>query len=198
MLVSAYLGQYPEKVHHAVLAEPGFLTTEFAEKWAEQTRLRLSASILYHFLKTKFEALHINGPDEHAADDYFPHQMNLYSGGDHPQAGYYCEGDVPDEEGTWRFGAAASEALFQQAVDADGNFDINLVAEVENFENTVLFIAGECQKVIGAEWQKGQMEFFPSAELVVIPHAGHEMFAENPETSIAVVREYLNSPAQLP
>jgi pimeloyl-ACP methyl ester carboxylesterase len=40
------------------------------------------------------------------------------------------------------------------------------------------------------------MEFFPSAELAVIPDAGHEMFAENPEESIAAVRAYLNAPAR--
>ena len=32
MLASAYLGQYPEKVDHAVLAEPGFLTSEFRRR----------------------------------------------------------------------------------------------------------------------------------------------------------------------
>lgn len=196
MLASAYLGQHPDKVSHAVLAEPGFLTSGYAEKWAEATKLRFSTGILYHLLKTKFEALHVNGPDDHAADDYFAHQMNLYQGSDHPQAGYYCEGDVPDKEGSWRFGTQASDALFQQAIDADGNFDINLIAGVENFNNKVLFIAGECQKVIGVEWQKRQMEFFPHAELATIPDAGHEMFAENAVASIATVREYLNEPAQ--
>jgi len=77
MLTSAYLGQHPEKVDHAVLAEPGFLTSEFAEKFAEATRIRLTPGVLYHFLKTKFESLHVKGPDDHAADDYFGYQMNI-------------------------------------------------------------------------------------------------------------------------
>ena len=156
--------------------------------------MRFSMDLLYHFLKTKFESMHINGPDDHASDDYFAHQMNLYQGSDHPQTGYRCEGETPKESESWRFGTGANDALFQQAIDADGNFDINLVAGVENFDNTVLFIAGECQTVIGAEWQQGQMEFFPSAELTIIPDAGHEMFLENPEASIEVVRAYLKTP----
>jgi proline iminopeptidase len=45
MLVSAYLGQQPEKVDHAVLAEPGFLTSEFAEEWAEEFAENPEASI---------------------------------------------------------------------------------------------------------------------------------------------------------
>jgi len=196
MLASAYLGQHPEKVNHAVLAEPGFLTTEFAEKWAEETGYNFSPGVIYHLLKTKFQALHVKGPDDHASDDYSGYQMNMYQGSDHPQAGYRCEGGGPGEGESWRFGARANDSLFQQAVDADGNFDINLVDGVEGFTNKVLFIAGECQMVIGVEWQKRQMEFFPNAELAVIPDAGHEMFAENPEASIAAVREYLNAPAQ--
>lgn len=77
MLASAYLGQQPEKVDHAVLAEPGFLTSEFAEKWAEETAIRFSPGLLYHFLKTKFESLHVKGPDDHASDDYFGYQRSL-------------------------------------------------------------------------------------------------------------------------
>ena len=40
------------------------------------------------------------------------------------------------------------------------------------------------------------MAFFPNAELAVIPDAGHEMFAENPEESLAVVRAYLQTPVE--
>ncbi|MFC1997815.1 alpha/beta fold hydrolase [Chloroflexota bacterium] len=196
MLASAYLGQYPDKVSHAVLAEPGFLTSEFAEKWTEETKMNFSSGLISYFLKTKFESLHVNSPDEHASDDYFAHQFNLYQGDDHPLVGYYCEGDTPKENVSWRSGTAANDALFQEAVDADGNFDINLVEGVEYFSNKVLFMTGECQTVIGADFQKAQMGFFPNAELAVIPDAGHEMFSENPEASLAAVRGYLNAPAQ--
>jgi proline iminopeptidase len=196
MLASAYLGQYPEKVNHAVLAEPGFLTTEFAEEWAEGTKMKYSVPLLYYFLKTKFESLHVKGPDPDAANDYFVHQWNLYPGSDHPQIGYYCAGDIPDSEASWRSGTQASSALFQEALDASGNFDINLAAGVEHFSNKVLFMTGECQTVIGADFQSRQMELFPNAELAVIPGAGHEMFLENPEASVAVVRAYLHAPAR--
>lgn len=196
MLASAYLGQYPEKVDHAVLAEPGFLTPEFAKEWAEATAIRFSPGLLYYFVKTKFESLHVKGPDDQAADDYFGYQMNMYQGSDHPQAGYQCEGGGPGEGEFWRPGTRVADSFLQQAVDADGNFNISLVDGVEGFTNKVLFMAGECQKVIGVEWQKRQMEYFPNAELAVIPSAGHEMFAENPEASVTVVREYLHAPVQ--
>jgi proline iminopeptidase len=196
MLASAYLGQYPEKVDHAVLAEPGFLTAEFAEKLTEATAMRFSPGTLYYFVKTKFEALHVKGPDDQAADDYFGYQLNMYQGSDHPQAGYRCEGGGPGEEESWRPGVQVADRFFQQAVDANGNFTISMVDGVEEFTNKVLFMTGECQKVIGVEWQKRQMEYFPNAELAVIPDAGHEMFIENPAASITAVRAYLDAPVR--
>ena len=196
MLASAYMGQFPEKIDHVILAEPGFLTSELAEKFTQATRIHFSGSLLAYFLKTQFESLHVDGPDEHASKDYFVHQWNLYPGSDHPQAGFRCQGDTPKESETWRFGSATSNAFFQQAVDEDGNFVTNFVTGVENFEKKVLFMTGECQTVIGADWQSQQMEFFPDAELVVIPNAGHEMFFENPGVSLEVVRAYLSVPAR--
>ncbi len=193
MLASAYLGQYPEKVDHVVLAEPGFLTAEFLQRFFEQVQVKFTPGVTTYFLKTRFEALHVMGIDEHAMDDYFGRHFNLYQGEDHPQAGYYCPGAKPDPEGSWRFGAVADASMKSEAIDAEGNITLNLVAGVENFTDKVLFIAGECQTVIGADWQREQMVFFPNAELVVIPDAGHEMFKENPADSIAAVREYLNN-----
>jgi proline iminopeptidase len=196
MLASAYLGQHPEKVDHAVLAEPGFLTTEFAVGFMENTRLKFSPAVIYHFLITKLESLHVRSVDDQAMDDYFGYHINMFQGDDHPQAGYYCPGDKPDLEGGWRFGAVAASSIQSEAIDAEGHVDLNLVEGVENFTNRVLFMTGECQTIIGEAWQREQMEFFPSASLVVIPDAGHEMFKENTEASISAVRAYLASPAQ--
>jgi proline iminopeptidase len=193
MLASAYLGRYPQKIDHVVLAEPGFLNSNFAEEWAAGTQMRFSPGVLYYFLKTKFESMHVKEPDDQAADDYFGHQINLYQGDDHPQASYYCQGDKPNENVSWRFGAAAGNAISQEAVDQDGNFDVNLAEGVENFTDTVLFMTGECQQLIGVDFQNRQMALFPSAELAVIPNAGHEMFFENPEASVEAVRAYLNA-----
>jgi proline iminopeptidase len=196
MLASAYLGQHPEKVDHAVLAEPGFLTSALAQEWAAATATSYSPSVLFYLAKTQFEALHVRGPDDQAADDYLAFHMNLYQGSDHPMAGYRCDGGRPSEDEGWRNGARVAGSLVQQAVAADGKFSVNFVQGVEQFTNKVLFMASECNAVIGAAWQSRQMEFFTQAELAVVPDAGHEMFAENPEASVAAVRAYLGAPAR--
>lgn len=196
MLASAYLGQHPEKVDHIVLAEPGFLTTEFMIRFYEEIRIQFSPEVLSYFLKTKFESLHVIGIDENAMDDYFGHHFNLYQGDDHPQASYYCPGAKPDPNDTWRSGTTAASSIEAEAIDAEGNYQLNLVEGVENFSNQVLFMTGKCQTTIGADWQREQMEYFPNATLVVIPDAGHEMFMDNPDASISAVRSYLAAPAE--
>lgn len=192
MLASIYIGTYPGKVNHAVLAEPGFLTAEFVEEFFEGTRMRFSIPFLRHFLRTKFEALHVDGSDGYASDDYFGHHFNLYTGPGHPQAGYRCAGEGPDPEGTWRYGALAAEQLFAEAFDRDGKLLLDFTEGVESFDRPILFMAGECQQIIGVEFQRRQMKLFNDAILVAIPDAGHEMFAENPGAAIAAVRDYLD------
>lgn len=195
MLASAYLGQHPDKVDHAVLAEPGFLTAEMGNEWARATAVRWSPGLLYHLVKTKLESLHVRGPDDHAADDYFKYHMAGYQGRDNPWAGYRRAGDGPKEGEAWRLGARAGAHLFRQGVDARGKIVVGFIDGVERFTNKVLFIASEAS-LIGAEWQKRHLGLFPSAELAVIPDSGHEMFLDNPEASLAAARAYLGAPAR--
>jgi proline iminopeptidase len=92
-------------------------------------------------------------------------------------------------------GARANASMMRQGVDAHGKINVGFIEGVERFTNKVLFIASE-GTLIGAEWQKRHVELFPNAELVVIPNAGHEMFIENPEATLAAVRAYLGAPAR--
>lgn len=73
-----------------------------------------------------------------------------------------------------------------------GNLEIDLISGVENFNNKVLFISGECNTLIGKDYQQGHMKYFPNTELAIIPNAGHTMFGEQPEECLAKVRGYFN------
>lgn len=56
----------------------------------------------------------------------------------------------------------------------------------------VLFAAtGVDNRLIGPEYQRDQMKYYPRARLEVIPDAGHSMFNENPEVTFQVIRKYL-------
>ena len=193
MLASAYIGKYPSKVDRVVLAEPGILTSEEAMEFMEKMRVKPSMGLLIHMGKCWFQSLHVKGPDEEASRDYFFQTSML--GGDvkgNPYAAYYCNGDMNSASfDYWRFGGLASSASFRNAIDENGNLQLNLVEGVENFTNKVLLIASECNSVIGEEQQRKHLKFFPHAELAVIKNAGHTMFGEQPEQSLKIIREYL-------
>jgi len=85
-----------------------------------------------------------------------------------------------------------AEKMKENGTDDQGNFIMRFDKGVENFQDTVLFIAGDCNVAIGPDFQKEQMKLFPNAELEIIPDAGHYMIGEKPEESLEVIRKYLN------
>lgn len=199
MLASGYIGKYPSKVEKVVLAEPGILTSEKAIEFMELFKPDFSFSFLWHMGKCWFQSLHINGPDEQAAQDYFFSASIFNADPDllsmHPMSKYFCNQDINTASFEyWRFNYLSNKAIFQKNIDEKGNLQIDLVNGVENFKNKVLFVAGECNTLIGEEYQKGHMKYFNNAEMVVIKNAGHTMFGEQPEESIGAVRRYFNEP----
>ena len=174
MLVSAYIGKYPKKMSHAVLAEPGFLTTEMVKEAGISFGPKLDLDFLIFASKIWFQTLHIKSPDKHAASDYFLGQVA-------PQANpeYYCNGVVP-EVGIehWRASAVSMQNVMQLITNSNGNIDVDLIKGVDKFTDKILFLASECNMKIGVAHQKKQMKFFPNTELAVIKESGHMMFGE--------------------
>ena len=187
MLVSGYIGKHPEKVSHAVLAEPGFLTTEMVKDAGISFGPKLELSFLFRATKAWFQSLHVKSPDEHASSDYFLGQIAPYA---NPE--YYCNGVIPEAGAEhWRVGSVSMQSVMQSAMDSEGNIDIDLTKGIDKYTDKVLFVASECNTIVGAEYQKRQMDFFPNTELVVIKGSGHMMFREKPVESVRIVREYL-------
>jgi len=56
-----------------------------------------------------------------------------------------------------------------------------------------LFLASECNTWLGEDTQQIHANLFPNAEVKVIQNAGHYMFNDNLEESLAAVRAYFNS-----
>jgi proline iminopeptidase len=189
MLATAYLGKHPEKVSHAVLAEPGFLTTEMMKQSGVKFGPRWEAGFLMRATRAWFQSLHVKGPDKDAASDYFMGRVGPYANPD-----YYCGGVVPDAGALhWRAGVQAMQAILRSGMDEKGDFHINLTEGIERFSSPVLFLSTECNRLIGRSHQEKQAKFFPNAQVAVIGGSGHSMFGEKPKESISVVREYLKS-----
>jgi len=185
MLSSAYIGRHPEKVGGAVLAEPGFLTTEMMNKAGIKYGVRWEAGFLWRVAKALAGALFVSGGKDDAVD-YVIGQVAPYAS---PE--FYCGGATPEAARTfWRPSYAAMRAIMKSAENEEGEMEVDFVKGVDKFDGTVLFMAGECNGIIGAAHQREQMKYFPRAELVVIGRSGHMIFAERPDESVGAVREY--------
>lgn len=187
MLVAGYLGRRPEKVSHAVLAEPGFLDAETLRRSGIHLGPRWEWSFLWFASRTWLESLHVTGPDADARRDYF---MGKVAARANPE--YYCGGTLPPAaHDYWRAGATAMAAVLRSASNARGRPDIDLTRGLDRFDREVLILASECNQVIGVEQQRILATYFRRAQLRVVAHSGHMMFSEQPATSVALVREYL-------
>jgi len=132
------------------------------------------------------QSLHImNPPDDKAAFDHVTGVAMIAA-----NPGYWCNQTPPESVQGWRFSYDAYQNVAASVFDENGE-QISAIEGIERFENEVLFMAGSCNTVIGEEFQRKQMEYFPSARLVIIEGSGHELFAEQSQQSIAAVREYL-------
>jgi pimeloyl-ACP methyl ester carboxylesterase len=128
-----------------------------------------------------------------ARGDFLQKELTELEVPGHPLAAYQCDGDLKTAYlPAWRAGARAFEAVLEKARDDAGHFTMDLVSpNIKRFPHKVLLVAGSCNRSIGPEAQRLNMDLFANAELAVIQGAGHTMFGEKPEASLAVLRRYL-------
>ncbi|MCB1173346.1 MAG: alpha/beta hydrolase [Leptospiraceae bacterium] len=194
MLATAFIGEHPELVRGAVLIEPGFLNAEFGREFMRRTNGMMppiNSETLGLFLRSIFQSMHVSGPDDDAAMDYVFMQVMLHPSRDNPIAGYFCGGDPANAVlPGWRFGSTISNAMMQAAVK-DGEFQIDLTRGLQHYKRPVLFLAGDCNTIIGPDIQKRQAQLFPKASLRVIEGAGHSLLGEKPQVVLPIIRRYL-------
>ncbi|HSN90339.1 MAG TPA: alpha/beta hydrolase [Anaeromyxobacteraceae bacterium] len=195
MLASGYVGRHPEKVSRLVVAEPGMLTAEDAHRFLEATgnmRPPVTAEVAWLLARTWLESLRVEGPDADARADYLVGTLASSPFEGHPIAGYFCGRDLRNArmEG-WRFGSRVAPALLGPAGLDGPSPRVDFVRGVERFSGKVLFLSGSCNTITGPEVQRRNLRHFRDAELVVIGGAGHTMFGEKPEESLAAVRRVL-------
>jgi|AP12_2_1047962.scaffolds.fasta_scaffold32415_1 proline iminopeptidase len=189
MLASGYLGYAPEKVDKAVMAEPGFLNEKEQKDWQEYYgELTSGLDFLWVATRAGFAAQHVKGPDEYASADFLVGANILPFFENHPDNPYHCPGE-PYDAPMWRWGNAASTGVQGSATEADLD---SLSSHAGDYEKPVLFLASECNTWIGPELQAKHAALYPNARLVIIPNSGHDMVWDNPEETIAAIRNFLN------
>ena len=189
MLSTGYLARFPEKVLKAVIAEPAGYTHEALEDFFAATRPKVTLASTFKAGRAFFESLHVRGPDAQARWDYF----GVNAGSSESYTRYYCGGARSGYSFPyWRWGILAAQNLASSSRE-NGRFIEGLLTDgLEDYPNKVLLVASECNQITGRALQEKNLDFFPNAELAVIPETGHEMFTQDPEASLDVIRTYFD------
>jgi len=191
MLASGYLAMHPERVNKIVLAEPGMLTTEQAKAYMNKFKIEFSFNLLKEALVAFFESLHLDDVHDQDRIDYIIGKVATLDIEGNPMRNYFCDKKLQNGFlSLWRYSGVAGQAIIEKGMDENGDVQIDLVTGVEKFQGKVLFITGECNTIIGEEFQKEHIKYFLNAEMIVIKDAGHTMLGEKPDESISIIRKY--------
>lgn len=189
MLVTGYLGQNPDDVEAAVLIEPGYLTAEGHVAWQEASQSYLSGAAYWReAILTGFRAQHVDAPDDAASHDYLiGHMVGVFA--NNPENPYHCGAGYSAPN--WRFGGLSSDTW-------DAAPKVELERHASNagaYAGPVLLMAGACNGWIGEPLQREHMDLFQNARISVIPDAGHDVIWDNPNASLASIRNFLTKVA---
>ena len=190
MLASAYAGAYPDKVARMVLAEPGFLDVDTlgglpSGGWPGW---RVVGGFAWAWLGKWTVS---NDGDPYAPDDWFLLRVFPLTQGEDE----LCDGKLPALQ-AWRFGSPAFKATLGRLMDDPGwGRTLDFAKGLDRYRGQVLFLRGACNRAQGEAHQRRMMsKFSPAsrARLLTLDRAGHFMFNDQPQASVAAVRAFLS------
>lgn len=184
MYATRYINEFPERVAGAVLIEPGPLDGATMERLKNDI---VHIDINSEFLNDWAWNTQFFSPDDHARMDY-ARAMGV-AGGPQPRYGL----SQTDPKPNWRQGALANEQLTKAVQDAKGKFVFDFTTNLSAYTSPVLFIAGALSQVQGESLQRDQIKKYPSASLVVIPGAGHDVTWVKAGEILTHIRGYLSA-----
>jgi proline iminopeptidase len=186
MLASAYTGHHPEKIASLVLAEPGFLDVATQDVFAAHglPPLRVIWGIAVAWLGQWFVPTlgYAHARVVWLVSRVLPLALGPVE---------LCDGRLPPLQ-AWRFGSPNFKATVGRMMDEPAfGRQLDFRRGVDAFRGPTLFLAGACNRVGGEAHQRRMLGHFAHARLEVVPGAGHFMFNDQPEDSLARVRAFL-------
>jgi proline iminopeptidase len=184
MYATEYINLHPNRVAGAVLIEPGPLTGVTFERIKDDIR---DPDLFSEWLNDLAWSSQFISADGHARMDY---ELLLGLKGSQPR--FHQREDV-DPEPVWRLGAAVNRYLTEAGQNSKGVADYDFTSNLSRFTTPVLFMAGQLSEVLGESLQREQVKEYPSASLVVVPDAGHDVHWTHTAQVVSQIRGYLSA-----
>jgi proline iminopeptidase len=184
MLATAYINQYPDRIHGAILCEPGgFVWQDIIDYVSRAQDFGLFSETLND--ATYLDQFITGEEDEHAILDY---KFGLLSYADaSPDSPLGNEDVLP----SWRAGAIVNEALLELGQELEPDWTTNL----SQFDTKVLFIYSERNTAYGYDHAQRVSSAYSNVQLERIDGAGHDMlsFPTGWNNFFPMALNYLNS-----
>ncbi len=179
-----YTARRPANVAQLVLMEPAGLNGDiFTESAGDIVNVELfGAGINQMFWQNE-----VLSPSDHEIMDYKALMMLL----DGSFANYHCDPDHPRPYPVWRPGAHI-EFLRAALIGQSGStFRYDFATGIEQYPTKVLIVAGECSVLGPAFQERYHRPLFADVDIVAIADAGHRLFVEQFDATLAAIDAYL-------
>ncbi|WP_119155308.1 alpha/beta fold hydrolase [Caldimonas tepidiphila] len=196
MLAIAYLGEHPDRVSHAVAAEPGILTPATAEVFV--SRLKASQSLLdaLPLAGSIVRSALVRTTDGHERFDY---AMTRLMNRSKPGGPYQCEGQAMPADAFVRAGYDSFKHMLKPVLDTPSSFRWNLTEKLGRYGGSLLMMSSECSFIGHAYQQEHHLPLLPARTVHVLAKGmGHNMLTLNAQWSAKVVRDFFKDAAPAP
>lgn len=188
MMASGYVGMHPEKVEDIIMIEPGILRPDLSQEFfASQSGPTLG--VYPNLALIWLNSWRVDTTqDQYAREDYILSKAYNYM----PGRGVHCDNVIPAEFQGWRASRKTlNETVIAYVNDPELLTQLDFITNAHRFGGEVLLIGTTCNTVYGAEYQARHLSFYQHARLEAIENSGHFVFYDQPEYTLALIREFL-------
>lgn len=187
MFSALYASRRADDVAQMALLEPAGLNGDiFTATFEEISNINLFDP----GMSQTFWQSEVLSPADHEAMDYKALQLLLNG----HQMNYHCDPDHPVPLPVWRPGAYVEyvRGLRMAKPGSSTEFAYDFAAGLDRFPRAVLLVGSSCS-ALGYEYQVlHHAPLFADAQVVRIESAGHRMFVEQRDATLAALRDYLD------
>jgi proline iminopeptidase len=190
ILAIDYIGRYPDKISHAVIAEPGMLNQTSAKAFVKELKEYQTFSDTLFFISKFIQAGLVKSHDGHERFDYVMTEMLNRS---KPGKPYQCEGKSLPPNLFVRGGFESFNQILKPVFDDPNSFKHDFAKNIKDFKEKILFMSSSCS-FIGYDFQeKYHIPLMPKqTQHIKAPEMGHNFFTTHPEWSKEKILNFLN------
>lgn len=191
ILAIGYIGKYPNKVSHAVIAEPGMLNQDTAKVFVKELKNYQSFGDTLFLLRKMIQAPFVRSFDGHESFDFVMTEMLNRN---KPGKPYQCEDKALPPNLFIRGGFESFNQLLKPVFDDPSSLKHDFAKNIKNFKEKVLFISSSCSFIGYSFQEKYHLSLMPKqTQHIKAPEMGHNFFTTHPEWSKNKILSFLSN-----